>query len=120
VTADPAQRYVDDARRLLGESNPDAQKRVAAALSKHFAASGPNAVTVGKQIDATLKKMSEKLGEIQTPENVSREVNCHAASESVCQIADAYIDRTTEIPKFNLCPGFSTGARDNPDRPAEI
>jgi hypothetical protein len=131
-SADPAQRYVEQARTLVGQfvdppkkseekdTNQDAQKKVAAALSKHFSVSGPNAVTVARQIDSTLGKMSEKLGEIKTTKKVHEEVNCHSASEAVCQIADAYIDRSAVIPKFNICPGFSTGARDNPDRQAEI
>ena len=130
--ADPAKRYVDEAQRRVGEfvdppkkseekdTNPDAQKKVATALSKHFSVSGPNAVTVAKQIYSTLGTMSEKLGEIQTTDNVRKKVNCHSASEAVCQIADAYIDRSAVIPQFNVCAGFSKGATDDLDRQAEI
>ena len=131
VTAEPAQRYVEAARKLLSEfkeapvqtgekGGTENTRRVAAALSKHFSASGPNVKSVAEKIEATLKTMSGKLGALDNTKTVHDEVNCHAATESVCQIADAYIDRSTEIPKFNLCPGFSTGSKDYSDRQIEI
>jgi len=124
-------RYVNRVRTLLEEfiaapvkpgekGGSDNARRVATALSRHFSASGPNVKSVAEKIEKTLGTMSEKLEALDEPEKVRKEVNCHAASESVCQIADAYIDRSIEIPKFNLCPGFSTGAKDNTDRQVEI
>jgi len=97
----------------LGQTNadPDSQ-RAAQALYRHFAASGPKAVEAGDRIAATLHRMSNKLGALDTPAKVRSEVSCHSSTEPVCQIADAYIDRSAVIPHFNLCPSFSQGSEE--------
>ena len=102
VRAPVARTYVNDALKKL-DTEPQA---AAQALLRHFKVSGPKAVETTQKIRTTLYRMVEKLEEIEEPLRAKTEVRCHSADEAVCQIADAYIDRSTEIPHFNLCASF--------------
>ena len=96
-----------------------APQEAAQALLRHFKVSGPKAVETAPIIRETLTKMATKLNEIETIKKARDEVRCHSAAEAVCQIADAYIDRSTDIPHFNLCYSFFN-IKDNEPKQAEI
>ena len=121
VRAPVGRRYVDDVVTMLETfiQAPAKSGVVAQALSRHFKTSGPKAVEVAEKVRTNLNDMSDKLREIEKFDKAKSEVRCHSASEAVCQIADAYIDRTAVIPRFNLCASFFQ-IENNEPKQAEI